>query len=208
MTVPPDARVDALTRRGLNLARFTVGYNVIEGAVSIAVGVSAGLISVVGFGFDAGIESLSAVLVSTRLAARLRKGHLDEKKEKRALKVVAATFFLLAAYVTYEGIVSLVRGDVPEAPALGIGILVASLIIMPILAAKKRAVGFALRDSLILADAAETRICLYLSASTLTGVGLFALTGYSWLDPIAGFVIAAFAIREGMEAWEGELDED
>ncbi|MCJ7827150.1 MAG: cation transporter [Demequinaceae bacterium] len=208
MTASPEARVDTLTRKGLSLTRFTVGYNLIEGAISIAVGITAGLVSVVGFGFDAGIESLSAVLVSIRLAARLRHGHIDETKEKRALKVVATTFFILAVYVTYEGIASIVRGDTPETPLLGIGILTLSLIVMPVLAARKRAVGLALRDKLILADAAETRVCVYLSASTLVGVGLFALTGLAWLDPVAGFVIAVFAVREGFEAWDGKLEED
>ncbi len=87
-------------------------------------------------------------------------------------------------------------------------IVATSVVVMPLLAAAKRRVGLALRDNLILADAAETRICVLLSISTLAGIGLFQLTGAAWLDPVAGFVIAAFAIHEGREAWEGELVED
>ncbi len=202
------AETERLTRRGLRLAQFTVGYNVIEGAVAITAGLMAGLVSVVGFGIDSAIESIAAVLVAIRLSARLRHGHADERKERIALKLVASTFFLLAAYVTIEGIRRLVGGEEPESSPLAIGLLVASIIVMPVLAAAKKKVGTQLKDNLILADAAQTRICVLLSISTLLGVGLYALTGAAWLDPVAGFIIAAFAIHEGKEAWEGELVED
>ncbi len=207
------ATTHALTRRGLRLAQFTVAYNVVEGAVAIAAGLAAGLVSVVGFGIDSGIESIAGVLVALRLAARLRDGRTepserDERRERRALRLVAVTFFLLAAWVTVEGIRSLAAGETPDSSPLGVGVLVASLVVMPLLAAAKTRVGRALgNDPLILADAAETRICVLLSVSTLAGLVAFQLTGAAWLDPVAGFVIAAFAIHEGREAWEGELVE-
>lgn len=200
--------IEHLTRRGLRLAQFTVAYNVVEGAVAITVGLMAGLVSVVGFGIDSGIESIAAVLVSLRLSARLRDGHVDEVKERRALKLVAGTFFLLAAYVTFEGIRSLITGETPDSSPLAVGLLIASVIVMPVLAAMKRRVGLRLSDNLILADAAETKICVLLSLSTLAALILFQWTGAAWLDPAAAFVIAAFAIHEGREAWEGELVED
>lgn len=202
------AEVERLTRRGLHLARFTVAYNVAEGAVAITAGLGAGLVSVIGFGIDSGIESFAAVLVGARLAARLRHGEADERTERLALKAVAVTFFVLAAYVIAAGIRGLVVGEVPTSSPLSIVVLVASLVVMPVLAAAKRRVGLRLGDNLILADAAETRICILLSISTLTGVGLYQLTGASWLDPVAGFVIAAFAVHEGRESWTGELVED
>ena len=200
--------VERLTRRGLRLAQFTVAYNVVEGVVAITAGVLAGLVSVVGFGIDSGIESTAAFLVALRLSARLRHGAADEAKERLVLRAVAVTFFVLAAYVTVEGIRSLLDGETPDSSPLALALLAASIVVMPVLAAAKRRVGLALRDNLILADAAETRICVLLSVSTLAGVGLFQLTGAAWLDPVAGFVIAAFAIHEGKEAWEGELVED
>ena len=200
---------EALTRRGLRLAQFTVGYNVVEGVVAVTAGLLAGLVSVVGFGIDSGIESIAAVLVALRLSARLRHGVTDERKEKIALRLVAVTFFVLAAYVTYEGIRSLLAGETPESSPASSIVLVLSLTIMPILAAAKKKVGSTtLGDNLILADAAETRICVLLSVSTLVGLLIFALTGAAWVDPVAGFVIAAFAIHEGKEAWEGELVEN
>lgn len=199
--------IERLTRRGLRLAQFTVAYNVVEGVVAITAGLMAGLVSVIGFGIDSGLESIAAVLVGLRLAARLRHGRADEAKERLVLRAVAVTFFILAAYVTVEGIRRLVDGGAPDSSPLAIAILAASLVVMPVLAAAKRRVGLALRDNLILADAAETRICVLLSASTLAGVVLFQLTGAAWLDPVAAFVIAVFAIHEGREAWEGELVE-
>ena len=213
MSPQPGAETQAqaterLTRRGLRLAQFTVAYNVVEGAVAITAGVLAGLVSVIGFGIDSGIESISAVLVGLRLSARLRHGEADERKERITLRLVAITFFLLAGYVTVEGIRSLVVGETPERSPLAIGLLVASLVVMPLLAEAKRRVGVALSDPLILADAAETRICVLLSVSTLIGLIVFALTGAGWVDAVAGFVIAAFAIHEGREAWEGGLEHD
>lgn len=199
---------ERLTRRGLRLAQFTIAYNVVEGAVAITAGIAAGLVSVIGFGIDSGIESISAVLVGLRLSARLRHGKADERKELITLRLVAITFFLLAGYVTVEGIRSLVVGGTPESSPVAIGLLIASLVVMPLLAEAKRRVGVALADPLILADAAETRICVLLSVSTLIGLVVFALTGAGWVDAVAGFVIAAFAIHEGREAWEGELAHD
>jgi divalent metal cation (Fe/Co/Zn/Cd) transporter len=209
MSQATPARTEQLTRRGLRLAQFTVVYNVLEGVVAVAAGLAAGLVSLVGFGIDSGIESASAVLVGLRLAARLRRGHADVAKERRALRLVALTFFLLAAYVTVEGIRSLIGGEAPDTSTVGLVLLCASIVVMPLLARAKRRVGEQLGgDPLILADAAETKICVLLSISTLAGLTLFTLTGAAWLDPVAGFVIAAFAIHEGREAWEGELVED
>ena len=203
------AETERLTRRGLRLAQFTVIYNVAEGAIAITVGILAGLVSMIGFGLDSGIESAASVLVGLRLAARLRHGEADEAKERRTLKAVAVTFFVLAAYVVFEGIRSLIGGETPNTSVVGLVLLGASVVVMPVLARAKRRVGNQLGgDPLILADAAETRICVLLSISTLIGLSLYALVSWTWLDPVAGFVIAAFAIHEGREAWEGELVED
>lgn len=206
--VPSRIDIERLTRRGLHLARFTVAYNVVEGVVAVSAGLLAGLVSLVGFGLDSGIESVSAVLVAIRLAARLRHGEPNETKERRALRAIAISFFALAAYVTYEGVHNLASHDTPDQSPVGLALLAASVAVMPVLAHAKRQVGERLGgDRLILADAAETKICVLLSASTLLGLGLYALTGAAWLDPVAGFVIAVFAIHEGREAWEGELVE-
>lgn len=201
------ADTEHLTRRGLRLAQATVAYNVAEGAIAVTAGLMAGLVSLVGFGVDGGIESMAAFLVALRLSSRLRNGQADEDRERRALKAVAVTFFILAGYVFIEGIRSLLSGEEPDSSTIGLVLLAASVVIMPLLAHGKRKVGEALGDNLILADAAETKICVLLSISTLIGLGLFAVTGAAWLDPVAGFIVGALAIREGLEAWEGELVE-
>ena len=209
MSTPIDAltpeQTERLTRRGLRLAQFTIAYNVAEGVVAVTAGLVAGLVSVVGFGFDSAIESMAAILVALRLSARLRHGVADERKERIALKLIAVSFFILAGYVTIEGIRSLVTAETPESSPVALILLAASLVVMPILALAKNHVGVALNDNLIFADAAETKICVLLSISTLLGVGLYQLTGAAWLDPVAGFIIAVFAIHEGREAWHGEL---
>lgn len=186
-----------------------MAYNVVEGLVAIAAGASAGLVSLLGFGLDSGIESVTAVLVAVRLAARLRDAEPDETSERRTLRVVALMFFALAAYVVAEGARSLLTHETPTSSPVGLVVLGASVVAMPLLARAKTRVGVALGgDRLILADAAETRLCLLLSVSTLLGLGLFAITGATWLDPAAGLVVAVLAVREGLEAWEGELVED
>ncbi|GAY15531.1 cation transporter [Mycobacterium sp. shizuoka-1] len=205
---PSNAELTRLTRKALHLAQFTIAYNIAEGAIAVTAGLLAGLISVIGFGFDSAIESLTAILVALRLSARLRHGVADEGKERQTLRFVAISFFILAAYVTVEGIRNITSGETPHSSPAALILLAASLIVMPVLAAAKKRIGIALHDNLILADAAQTKICVLLSASTLLGVGLFQLTGAAWLDPVAGFVIAAFAIHEGREAWAGELVED
>ena len=204
-----EAETESLTRRALRLAQFTVAYNVVEGAVAISAGLVAGLVSLVGFGFDSGIESAVAVLVGLRLAARLRHGEADQRKERRTLRAVALTFFVLAAYLVFEGVRSLLDDQPPDQSLVGMVLLTASIIVMPVLATAKQRVALRLGgDKLILADAAETKICVLLSISTLLGLGLYSITGATWLDPAAALVIAAFAVHEGREAWEGELVED
>jgi divalent metal cation (Fe/Co/Zn/Cd) transporter len=198
------ARRRELNRRARRLAQFTIGYNIVEAAIMIGAGIAAGLVSVIGFGVDSGIESISAVLVLSQISIRLRHGHSHEDTERRVLKAVALTFFLLAAYVVGQGVRDLVSDETPDQSPLGMAVLLASLIVMPILGRAKQQVGRELGDNLILADAAETWICLLMSVSTLLGLVAFRLSGAAWIDPVAGFVVAAFAVYEGKEAWEGE----
>ena len=191
--------------RAIVLERVTIGYNVVEGLIAVTVGIIAGSIALTGFGFDSWIEVTAAAVVLRRLRAEVAGGEPDEAKERRALRVVAVTFFVLAVYVTVEGIRDLVVGDEPSISVVGIVLTALSAVIMPALARLKRTVGQAMNSRLLLADAAETKLCAWLSVSTLAGLAGFAAFGLSWIDPLAGFVIASFAVREGREAWEGEL---
>ncbi|MDP1807344.1 MAG: cation transporter [Acidimicrobiales bacterium] len=198
-------------KRAIVLERVTIGYNVIEGLVAVTFGIIAGSVALTGFGFDSWIEVTAAAVVLRRLHAEVAGGEPDEAKDRRALRIVAVTFFVLATYVTVEGVRDLVMGDEPSISVVGIVLTALSAVIMPALARLKRAAGEAMNSRLVLADAAETKLCAWLSVSTLAGLAGFAAFGLSWIDPLAGFVIAYFAVREGREAWEGELvcdDED
>lgn len=192
----------------MGLERATIAYNVVEGVIAVTAGLAAGLVSLVGFGIDSGIEVAAAAVVLHHLRAELHGGEVDKGKERRALRFIAVTFFALALYVTIEGIGNILRDDVPDTSAVGVAITGASIVIMPWLARAKRRAGEALGSQLVIADAAETRLCAWLSVSTFAGLGAFSLFGWTWLDAVAGFVIAGFAVVEGREAWEGELQAD
>ena len=197
-----------LARAALGLGAFTIAYNVVEGVVAVIAGLAAGAVSLIGFGLDSGIEVLSAIVVVVRLSAEVRGSEPDELKEKLALRFVAATFFLLAAYLVIEGIRDLIVGERPETSVVGIVLTALSIVIMPTLAAVKRRVGLRMGSALVVADAAETRLCAVLSVTTFIALLAYLLLGWTWLDPVAGFVIAVFAVLEGREAWEGELVEE
>ena len=191
--------------RAIVLEWVTIGYNVVEGLVAVTFGIIAGSVALTGFGFDSWIEVTAAAVVLRRLGAEVAGGEPDDAKERRALRVVAVTFFVLATYVTVEGVRDLVVGDEPSITVVGMVLTALSAVVMPALARLKRIAGEAMNSRLVVADAAETKLCAWLSVSTLAGLAGFAAFGLSWIDPVAGFVLAAFAVREGQEAWEGEL---
>lgn len=196
------------TRRAVRYAQFTIGYKLIEGVLAVAAGLAASATSLIGFGVDSGIEVAAATIVLTRLLVEIRGGAPDPVKERRALRFIAVTFFALAAYVTAEAIRDLATGEAPDTSLVGIAITGLSIVIMPWLARAKRKVGNEMNSRLVIADAAETKLCAWLSVSTFAGLVAFATAGWTWIDPVAGFIIAVFAIMEGREAWEGELVED
>jgi divalent metal cation (Fe/Co/Zn/Cd) transporter len=193
--------VQALRRRATRLAWFTIGWDAIEGVVAVTAGVLAGSIALVGFGIDSSIEVFAAGVVLWQL-----KKPEDEDRQRLALRLIGITFFALAAYVSYEAIKDLLTQDKPGESLLGILLNVVALSVMVPLARMKREVGQRLGSRVVLADAAETRISNYLSASVLMGLGLNLLFGWWWADPVAALVIAAVAVNEGREAWEAEDD--
>jgi divalent metal cation (Fe/Co/Zn/Cd) transporter len=200
----PDVRGPA-AQQALRYAHITIGYNVLEGVVAVTAGLLAGSIALVGFGLDSAIEVAAATVVLVRLRADVRGGEVDEAKQHLALRFIAVTFFALATYVTIEGVRDLLTGTTPEISRAGIALTALSIVVMPLLARAKHKVGEQMNSRLVVADAAETRLCAWLSVSTFAGLLGYAMLGWIWIDPIAGFVIAVFALKEGREAWEGEL---
>ena len=197
----------ALTR-AIRLELASAAWALIEAAGAIIAGMTAGSLALVAFGADSAIEMLSALIV---LAQLRRRG--DDRSIERALKIVAILFFALALYVVVAAVVTVASSRQPESSPLGIVIAASSVILMPLLAAAKRAAGSDLRAEghvllgrLLRADATETALCAVLGVSTLVGIVASTALGWWWADPAASLVVVYFAIREGSEAWRGDMD--
>jgi cation diffusion facilitator family transporter len=201
--------VKDLYRKGLYLEYFTIGYNVVEAATSIAFGAIAGSIALIGFGMDSIVESLSGLVLVWRLRKHGKiSREREEKVERRAMRFVAVTFFILGAYVLYEAVEKLVSRAAPEASLPGIIIALVSLVVMPVLAWMKKDTGERIGSKALVADSKETLACAFLSLALLLGLGLNYLFGFWQADPIAGIVIVLFLLHEGYEVWKeaGEKD--
>ena len=194
----PDQR-RRLGRRAQLLAATSVTYNVLEAIVAISAGIAAGSVALVGFGLDSTVEVSSGLIILWQFRHRM-----PESREQQALRLLAVSFFALAAYVGFESGRTLLTDSDPESSPVGIGLAVASLIVMPFLSWAQRRTGMALGSNAVVADGKQTLLCTYLSAVLLVGLVLNATLGWSWADPIAGLVIAVVAAREGVEAWRGE----
>jgi divalent metal cation (Fe/Co/Zn/Cd) transporter len=194
-----------LHRQAIRLEQFTVAWMLAEAGVAVTAGTIAGSLALTSFGFDSVIELVSATLVLRRLRAALAGGRPSERAERRVLRIIAITFFALAAYVVIASVIDFATRAHPERSPIGIGLTISALLVMPLLGWRKRRVGTALPGQLVTADAAETILCATLAATTLLGLILFAAFGWWWADPAAALAIAWFAVREGREAWHGEL---
>lgn len=195
-TLPIDRR--RLGRRAQLLAGASVTYNVIEAVVAVTAGLVAGSVALVGFGLDSVVEVSSGLIIIWQF-----RHPLPETRERQALRLLALSFFALAAYVTFESVRSLITQATPDVSPVGIGLAIASLIVMPFLSWAQRRTGKALNSNAVVADSTQTLLCTYLSAVLLIGLLLNATLGWSWADPIAGLIIAAVAVREGVQAWRG-----
>ena len=193
------SRKEKLYKRALLLSYLTVGYNVLEGIISIFAGALAGSIALIGFGLDSFIESISGGVMIWRFSQSGKKAEEEERIEKKATRLVASTFFILGAYVLYESIKKLVVSDIPEPSLLGIIIAIVSLIFMPILFYMKYKTAQSLNSSSLIADAKETLACMFLSIALLLGLGLNYLAGIWQADPIVGLLIVVFLVKEGYE---------
>ncbi|RSM74470.1 cobalt transporter [Amycolatopsis sp. WAC 01375] len=197
-TVDPDRRV-VLSRRVRLLVAATITYNVIEAVVAISAGTIASSTALIGFGLDSIIEVASATAVAWQFS-----GKDPEARERTALKVIAVSFFALAAYVAVESVRTLFGADHAEHSPVGIVLAAVSLLVMPFLSYAQRRAGRELGSASAVADSKQTLLCTYLSGVLLVGLLLNSLFGWYWADPLVALVIAAVAIKEGREAWRGE----
>lgn len=187
----------ALVRRGLQLNYLTIGYNAVEAVVALSAGLVSGSVALVGFGIDSAIE----VTASGAAQWRLRVDHQEERRahaERRARQIIGTCFLFLAVYIGIDAASALWQREAPERSIVGLVILTVSLIVMPWLARQKRAVARALSSRALQADAMQTSLCAYLSAIALVGVGLNALLGWWWADPVAALAMTPIILREGI----------
>jgi divalent metal cation (Fe/Co/Zn/Cd) transporter len=197
---PQEIFRDAAVRQGRWLEYFTVGWNLTEAAVALGAGLFAGSIALIGFGIDSLIETSSGAI----LLWRLKEGEEGDKRERIALKLVGISLLALAAYVAVDAAKGLILQEPPERSLVGIILAAVSLVVMPLLARAKRRVAAKLSSQALVADSHQTDICAYLSAILLVGLGLNALFGWWWADPIAALAMVPIIGKEGLEALQGE----
>lgn len=199
---PSAARRDVLARRIRLLVAATITYNVIEAVVAITAGTMASSTALIGFGLDSVIEVSSAAAVAWQFSATDHA--VREAREKTALRVIAVSFFALAAYVAVDAVRAMTGTGEAGHSLPGIVLAALSLAIMPFLSAAQRRAGRELGSASAVADSQQTLLCTYLSAVLLVGLLANWLLGWSWADPIAALVIAAVALKEGRDAWRGD----
>ena len=192
-------RKRVLQRRIRIIVAITIAYNIVEAVIALAAGTVASSAALIGFGLDSIVEVLSAAAVAWQFAAPD-----PEKRERVALRVIAFSFFGLAAYVVVDVALSLFGPRGAEHSPVGIALAAVSLAVMPFLSWFERRTGTELGSASAIADSKQTLICSYLSAALLVGLLLNTLLGWAWADSVAALVIAVFAVREGLEAWRGE----
>lgn len=211
-TLERTARTETLRRRIRWIVGATIAYNVIEAVVAISSGVVASSAALIGFGLDSVVEVLSAAAVAWQFT---RKD--PERWEKPTLRVIAVSFFLLAAYVGTSAVLSLLGAVEPRHSTVGLILTALSVVVMPVLSLLEYRTGRELGSATAVADSRQTLICSLLSAAVLVGLALNSLFGWWWADAVAALVIVGFAVREGVEAWRGDtcatpigmlLDED
>jgi divalent metal cation (Fe/Co/Zn/Cd) transporter len=191
----------ALVRRGLWLNYLTLGYNTIEAAVSLAAGLVAGSVALIGFGVDSAIE------VTASLAAlwRLRSDHprQRERAEQVTRRIIGVSFVVLAVYITADSTMTILQREAPQPSVVGLLILGLSVLVMPLLAWKKRLVAQGLASRALEAEAKQTSLCAYLSVIALAGVALNTVLGWWWADPVAAFLMVPIITKEGLDGLRG-----
>jgi divalent metal cation (Fe/Co/Zn/Cd) transporter len=206
----PEARRKLLDY-GLRLEYLTVGWNVVEAVVAISAAFAAASVALLGFGIDSVVESASGAVLIWRLTAERRSddnGETAERVEAIARRLVAGSLFALAAWIAFDATTSILEGERPNTSPVGIVLAAMSLVVMWWLARRKRAVARALDSRAMEADAFQTDACFWLSLFLLVGLGLNAAFGWWWADPAAALAMVPFIVREALEAWRGEDEED
>lgn len=199
-TLHEDER-DRLIRRAKTLSWLSLAYMTAEGTIAITAAMIASSVALLGFGLDSTIEGLASIIVIWRFTGRRR---LSQHAERRAQRLVAISFFLLAPYIAHDALRTLINAQHPSISWIGIGLSIASIIVMPLLGRAKQGIGFQLGSGATAGEGTQNMLCAYLAAGVLVGLVLNAAFGLWWADPAIALGIAAIAINEGRETWRGE----
>ena len=194
-------RYVVLAKRVRVLSWLSLGVMSVEGVVAIVAGIMAGSIALIGFGLDSAVEGFASVIIIWRFTGSRM---LSEAAEQRAQKLVAVQFFVLAPYVGVESIRALVGGAHPDVSALGMALAVWSLVTMPLLGIAKQRIADEIGSAATKGEGRQNLLCAYLAGALLIGLAGNALLGAWWLDPVVGLLIAAVAVKEGVDAWRGD----
>jgi divalent metal cation (Fe/Co/Zn/Cd) transporter len=197
----PSGEREALERRARLLAWGGNAWHLVEFAIAVGAGVAAGSVALVGFGIDSVIEALAAGVIVWLFSGG--RGS-SETSERRAQKLIAASYAILVAYIAVEATRDLLGSHHPGVSWVGIGLAAFTAPTMPLLARAKRRVGRKLNSSATVSEASQNMICAYLSVALLVGLLANALAGWWWADPVAALAIAAIAATEGVESWQGK----
>lgn len=193
-----------LHKKALKLSYFTVSYNLIEGVASILGGLATGSVSLIGFGLDSFIESLSSSILIWRFRTHTDNAEAEEQREQKATKLIAYTFFILGAYVLYESVKRLYLHEAPEQSLIGVIIATLSIRIMVFIWWEKYQLGKLMHSDSLIADSKQTLACIFMSVTLLVGLGVNYLFGLWWTDAVTGIIIAGFLLKEGFESFSGE----
>jgi divalent metal cation (Fe/Co/Zn/Cd) transporter len=196
----PAARAESI-RSALSLEYFSLAWNFLETFVGLAAGLASGSVALIGFALDSVVESSSAAALIWRLRREQTGGASTEDIERRAVRIVGGAFFALGAYVGAQATIDLVTRSKPEASVLGIVLAAVSVVVMPLLAVRKRRMAKTIDSRSLEADSGQTWLCSFISVFLLIGLGANAALGWWWADPVAALVIAGLAFREGRELW-------
>ncbi|MFS0866376.1 cation transporter [Microbacterium sp. 179-B 1A2 NHS] len=197
----PAARRATLHRRVRFIVGVSISYNIIEAVVAIWAGALASSAALIGFGLDSVVEVLSAAAIAWQYTRK----H-PERWEKVTVRGVGLAFFALAAYVSVDALIGLINREGPEHSPLGVAITALSLVVMPLLAWLEVRTGRELGSRSVTADAKQLVLCVYLSAAVFVGLILNGVLGWWWADSVAALVVAFLAVREGIEAWSGDVE--
>lgn len=195
----------ALIQRVKLISWLSLAWMTAEGAVGVTAGVMANSIALIGYGLDSTIEGIASVVIIWRFTGH--RIHSDDA-ERRAQKIVAATFFLLAPYILIEASHHLITGNKAQASWVGIGLAIVSITLMPLFGRAKKRIGNRLRSNATAGEGTQNILCAYLSLAILIGLAANAVLGFWWADPIVALTVAIVAVQAGARTWRGQACDD